>query len=87
MSDFDLPDSVEQKLIGNLFHFFTVIFYLDHSGVNTERFTDLGKQFPNDGSILGSSQFSILPQLPPKVLINSKVVKIDPKNNHLALLI
>jgi hypothetical protein len=36
-------------------------------------------KFPDDGSILGSSQFLILPQLPPKILLNSKVVKIDPK--------
>ncbi len=46
-----------------------------------QRFTDLGKlaKFPDSGSVLGSSQFSILPQLPPKILLNSKVVKIDPK--------
>ncbi len=36
-------------------------------------------KFPDGGSILGSSQFSILPQLPPKILFDSKVVKIDPK--------
>jgi len=38
-------------------------------------------KFPYGGSILGSSQFSIqwLPQLPPKILLNSKVVKIGPK--------
>ncbi len=36
-------------------------------------------KFPDGCSILGSSQFSILPQLPPTILINSKVVKIDPK--------
>jgi hypothetical protein len=36
-------------------------------------------KFPNGGSILGSNQFSILPQLPPKILLDSKVVKIDPK--------
>jgi len=48
---------------------------------DTERFTDLGNQskFPDDGLVLGSSQFSILPQLPPKILLNSEVVKIDPK--------
>jgi len=41
---------------------------------------DLRKaKFPNDGSVLGSSQFSILPQLPPKIMLPSKVVKIDPK--------
>jgi len=36
-------------------------------------------KFPDGGSILGSSQYSKLPQLPPKLLLNSKVVKIDPK--------
>jgi len=36
-------------------------------------------KFTDGGLILGSNQFSILPQLPPKVLLNSKVVKIDPK--------
>ncbi len=36
-------------------------------------------KFPDGGSVLGSSQFSILPQLPPKILLDSKVVKINPK--------
>ncbi len=36
-------------------------------------------KFPDGGSVLGSSQFSILPQLPPNILLNSKVVKINPK--------
>ncbi len=46
----------------------------------TQRFTDLAKpKFPDGGSILGSSQFSILPQLPTKILLDSKVVKTDPK--------
>ncbi len=31
------------------------------------------------GSVFGSSQFLILPQLPLKLLFDSKVVKIDPK--------
>jgi len=35
-------------------------------------------KFPNGGSVLGLSQFSILPQLHPKILLNPKVVKIDP---------
>jgi hypothetical protein len=34
--------------------------------------------FPDGGSVLGSSQFQ-LPQLPPKILLDSKVDKIDPK--------
>jgi hypothetical protein len=36
-------------------------------------------KFPDGGSDLGSSQLSIQPQLPSKILLNSKVVKIDPK--------
>jgi len=35
-------------------------------------------KFPDGGLILGSIQFSILPQLPPKILLDSKGVKIDP---------
>jgi len=31
------------------------------------------------GSILGSSQFALLPQLPPKIMLGLKVVKIDSK--------
>ncbi len=31
------------------------------------------------GSILGSSQFTLLPQLPPKMMLDLKVVKIDSK--------
>jgi hypothetical protein len=38
----------------------------------------LGK-FANGGSILGSSQFLILPQLPQKMKLMSKVVKVDSK--------
>jgi hypothetical protein len=36
-------------------------------------------EFANGGSILGSSQYSILPQLAQKMKLASKVVKIDPK--------
>jgi hypothetical protein len=36
-------------------------------------------KFANGGSILTSSQFLILPQLPQKMTLASKVVKIDPK--------
>jgi hypothetical protein len=36
-------------------------------------------KFPNGGSILSSSQFSILPQLAQKMKLASKVVKIDSK--------
>ncbi len=36
-------------------------------------------KFPVGGLVLGSSQFSILPQLPAKIMLDWKVVKIDPK--------
>ncbi len=45
----------------------------------TERFTDLGKlNFP---LVVRFRLESILPQLPPKMLLNAKVVKTDPKIN------
>ncbi len=34
---------------------------------------------PNGGSVLGSRQVSILPQLTPKILLDSKVVEINTK--------
>jgi len=37
------------------------------------------KLFHDGGSVLGSSQFSILPQLPQKMMLGLKVVKIDSK--------
>jgi len=36
-------------------------------------------EFTNGGLVLGSGQFSILPQLPVKILLDSKVFKIHPK--------
>jgi len=33
----------------------------------------------DSGTVLGLSQFLILPRLPPKIMLESKVVKIDPK--------
>jgi len=36
-------------------------------------------KFPDGGSVLGSSQFSILSQLPLKTILGLKVVKIDSK--------
>jgi len=36
-------------------------------------------KFAYGGSILGSSQFTLLPQLPPKTMLDLKVVKIDLK--------
>jgi len=41
-------------------------------------------QFPDGGSILGLSQFSILPQLPQNTMLGLKGVKINSKlsNSH-----
>jgi hypothetical protein len=36
-------------------------------------------KFPDGGLVLGLNQFSILPQLSPKKILDSKVVKIDQK--------
>jgi len=36
-------------------------------------------KFPDGGLVLGLSQFLILAQLPPKIMLVSKLVKIDPK--------
>jgi len=36
-------------------------------------------KFAYGGSILGLSQFTLLPQLPLKTMLNLKVVKIDSK--------
>jgi hypothetical protein len=40
-------------------------------------------KFPDGGSVLGSSQFSILPQLPLKTMLSLKGVKIDSKISNL----
>jgi len=40
-------------------------------------------KFPDGGSILGSSQFTLLPQLPLKMMLGLKVVKIDSKISNL----
>jgi len=47
-------------------------------------FHGLGQvQFPDGGSVLGSSQFAVLPQLPPKMTLSLKEVKIDSKISNL----
>jgi len=40
-------------------------------------------EFPDGGSVLGWSQFSILPQLPQKTMLSLKGVKIDSKISNL----
>jgi len=49
---------------------------LDTKGLLKVRFGQA--KFPDGGSVLGKSQFSTLPKLPPKILFDLKVVKIDP---------
>jgi hypothetical protein len=39
-------------------------------------------KFLDGGLILGSSQFTLLPQLPPKLLLNLKEVKVDSKTSN-----
>jgi len=40
-------------------------------------------KFPDGGWILGSSQLSVLPQLPPKTMLGLKEVKINSKISNL----
>jgi len=40
-------------------------------------------KFPDGGSVLGSSQFSVLTQLPLKTMLSLKEGKIDWKISHL----
>jgi len=40
-------------------------------------------KFPDSGLVLGSIQFSLLPQLPLKTMLGLKVVKIDLKISNL----
>jgi len=53
-------------------------FYFSHCSYRA--FHGFGQvKFPDGCLVLGLSQFLILPKLPPKILFDSKVVKIDPK--------
>jgi hypothetical protein len=36
-------------------------------------------KFPDGGLVLGSSQFSLLPQMTPKIILDSRAVKVGPK--------
>jgi len=40
-------------------------------------------KFADGGSVLGSSQFTLLPQLPSKMMLSLKVVKIVSKTSNL----
>jgi len=44
-------------------------------------------KYPNGGLVLGSSQFSVLPQLPPKTMLSLKKGQNRFENKQLALLI
>jgi len=44
-------------------------------------------KFADGGSIFGLSQLSLLSELPLKMMLDLKWIKIDLKNNHLASLI
>jgi len=51
-----------------------------HRSALSRAFHGFGQaKFPDDGSVLSSSQFSVLPLMPPKILIDPKVVKINSK--------
>jgi len=53
---------------------------IDSQHESYREFHGFGKaKFPDGGLVLGLSQFLILPQLPPKILLSSKVIKINPK--------
>ena len=54
--------------------------------VTTERFTDLQAKFAYGGTVIGSSQFAVLPQLPQKMTLTSKWSK-STQINHLTSLI
>ncbi len=46
----------------------------------TEHFTDFGQaKFPDDGSVLCLSQFLVVPQLPPNMMLGLKEIKNDSK--------
>jgi hypothetical protein len=63
-----------KSAISSLFHD-NGIWFFHVTLIDTERFTALGKlNFP---MVLGSSQLSILPQMPLTTMIGLKVVKID----------
>ncbi len=63
----ELPNAVTYILILKVLELYSVF----------HRF--MQAKFANGGSILSSSQFSILPQLTQKIKLASKVVKVDPK--------
>jgi len=71
------------KSLKSTAHIFWQTFLMHDAVTNAERSTDLDKlDFPM------VVWFSILPQLPPKIQLNSKVNgQNQPKNNHLASLI
>jgi len=60
---------------------FEIKFYLKKT---TRAFHKFGEaKFPDGGSVSGSSQFSVLPHLPQKMMLGLKEVKIDSKISNL----
>jgi hypothetical protein len=57
--------------------FYATVCYLVHSYSVFHQFREA--KFAYGGSILSSSQFLLLPQLPQKMELASKVVKVDSK--------
>ncbi len=69
-----------EKYLESLF----IVYIQPSKNVSYREFNGFGQaKFPDGGSILGSSQFSILPQLPQKMMLGLKVVKIDSKISNL----
>jgi len=64
-----------------------VLFIISFRNIHTECFTNLGTLNFLIVVQFQARAFSILPQLPPKIMLDSKVVKINPKNNPLTSLI
>jgi len=68
------------KNINDIFHqgFSTLLTANEKYKIYFRAFHEFGQaKFPDGVSALGSSQFSILPQLPPKTMLASKGAKID----------
>jgi len=58
--------------------------FLEFNGRFYRAFHGFGQaKFAYGGSILGLSQFTLLPQLPLKIMLQLKVVKIDSKISNL----
>ena len=83
ISDFELfilSNDFLSILLPLLISFSVTIFVLGLSNFELKQLLRFGQaKFACGGQVLGSSQFSLLPQLPEKTKLASKVVKIDSK--------